>query len=223
MSMNDGLKPIGMHLEPSGAVQAGNWTLHFDDGSSCPYKDNMTIRARGPADAGRGRAMIHAYTGVSAAAAAAAPAGGHGAQQPRPAAAGGPAPRQAMQPRVAGVAGAGAPSWAPAAPGPAAVAGQAGRAHNAQQQHAHAPQPKATVEQQLAAAAWQAGLHEDDLDDEEACVICLAERRDTVLVPCGHVVLCQDCCTDVMDGGSKECPVCRVPIIEAVQLGGDAD
>ena len=62
-------------------------------------------------------------------------------------------------------------------------------------------------------------LHDlDDLDDEECCVVCCDKRRDTVLVPCGHVVLCSGCCDDVV-AATNECPVCRHAIEESVHMG----
>jgi hypothetical protein len=63
---------------------------------------------------------------------------------------------------------------------------------------------------------------DDDLPDEHLCVICMHQPRDTVLVPCGHMVMCNTCCTDIMakaaGGTAAECPVCRLIIQETCQI-----
>lgn len=41
-------------------------------------------------------------------------------------------------------------------------------------------------------------------DESSMCVVCLCEEKDTVLVPCGHYVLCSSCSTSV-----QTCPICR--------------
>ncbi len=41
-------------------------------------------------------------------------------------------------------------------------------------------------------------------DESSMCVVCLCEEKDTVLVPCGHYVLCSSCATSV-----QSCPICR--------------
>jgi 1-acyl-sn-glycerol-3-phosphate acyltransferase len=249
LSMNDALGAMGMALDAGGGggVHTGNWTLRFDDGSACAYKDGMVVRSRGPGDAGRARAVLEAYSGAPVPAGVlpvAAPQ-----PVPRPAAVPQQA-RQAPQPRVSGGAGAGAPSWAGASMPPGSAQGgptgaslltQQPQHHQQQHQphavaaqqrygaagpadsrghHGHAPRAgdPAAVARQLAAAAERAGMHDDDLDDDEACVVCLAAARDTVLVPCGHVVLCSDCCEDVK-AGSNECPMCRNSIAESIQMG----
>lgn len=35
--------------------------------------------------------------------------------------------------------------------------------------------------------------------------MCMEHLRDTVLIPCGHMVLCGECCKDIR-GGNGECP-----------------
>jgi hypothetical protein len=50
------------------------------------------------------------------------------------------------------------------------------------------------------------------------CVICLEKRRDTVLVPCGHLASCLECC-----GALCQCPVCRSPIHSRVRVSSASD
>ena len=41
-------------------------------------------------------------------------------------------------------------------------------------------------------------------DTERMCVVCKITPRDTLLVPCNHLVACQECAQNV-----SECPICR--------------
>jgi E3 ubiquitin-protein ligase RGLG len=44
----------------------------------------------------------------------------------------------------------------------------------------------------------------------EECAICMSSPRNSVLVPCGHAVLCFTCAAALMaPGGPKKCPICR--------------
>mgnify|MGYP001276740271 CR=1 FL=1 len=45
-------------------------------------------------------------------------------------------------------------------------------------------------------------------EDDNECVVCMVERRDTTVMPCRHMCLCQDCAKNLVSGGSK-CPICR--------------
>ncbi|EER12096.1 conserved hypothetical protein [Perkinsus marinus ATCC 50983] len=46
------------------------------------------------------------------------------------------------------------------------------------------------------------------VDDEDACKVCYERPIDTVLVPCGHFVVCSACVLR-LDGTDKQCPICR--------------
>jgi E3 ubiquitin-protein ligase MUL1 len=43
-------------------------------------------------------------------------------------------------------------------------------------------------------------------DDQTHCVVCLTNPRETVLLDCGHVCLCNDCVELIPN---KKCPICR--------------
>jgi hypothetical protein len=43
--------------------------------------------------------------------------------------------------------------------------------------------------------------------EEELCVICMETKRDTVLVPCGHLQFCWGC---VLRLPNQRCPCCAV-------------
>lgn len=47
-----------------------------------------------------------------------------------------------------------------------------------------------------------------DLPESQVCVVCRQNPREIILLPCGHVCLCEDCA----DGIHEHCPVCRKDI-----------
>lgn len=49
----------------------------------------------------------------------------------------------------------------------------------------------------------------------EACVICLTDPRNTVVLPCQHLCLCEECASHLQVGAAlrgDKCPICRGPI-----------
>ncbi|PNH07448.1 E3 ubiquitin-protein ligase [Tetrabaena socialis] len=57
----------------------------------------------------------------------------------------------------------------------------------------------------------------EPLDDESACIACMASVRSTILIPCGHMVLCAACAAHVM-GHSGVCPMCRTHVSSHVTV-----
>ncbi len=60
----------------------------------------------------------------------------------------------------------------------------------------------------------QAGTTQIKLDkvygdnDTPECVVCMAEDKSKVFVPCGHYVCCADCAS-IVKGTTSTCPMCR--------------
>ena len=52
--------------------------------------------------------------------------------------------------------------------------------------------------------------------DLSLCVICMAQPRGTVLVPCGHRALCVGCSESPQRG--RACPICRAPVLSVVRV-----
>lgn len=48
----------------------------------------------------------------------------------------------------------------------------------------------------------------EQLTEQQLCVVCRQNPREIILLPCGHVCLCEDCA----DGIHSCCPVCRCEI-----------
>ncbi|KAF4664092.1 hypothetical protein FOL47_005297 [Perkinsus chesapeaki] len=69
--------------------------------------------------------------------------------------------------------------------------------------------------------------------DEEAdamaseCVICLSEPRTTVVLPCRHMCLCNDCAVRVQEATpghvSAKCPICRQAVSSMLQIASPGE
>lgn len=53
----------------------------------------------------------------------------------------------------------------------------------------------------------------EQLEDEKTCVVCCAEARDAVFLPCAHLVSCITCAVTV-----KECPMCRKEVTSHLRV-----
>jgi hypothetical protein len=49
---------------------------------------------------------------------------------------------------------------------------------------------------------------EEQMNSTRECVICMADDRDTLVLPCRHMCLCKSC-AEVLRGQSNKCPICR--------------
>ena len=45
-------------------------------------------------------------------------------------------------------------------------------------------------------------------NDDPDCVICLDQKKEVILSPCGHFCLCNACCSK-LDTRMRKCPLCR--------------
>lgn len=59
-----------------------------------------------------------------------------------------------------------------------------------------------------------------EVTDGQLCVICLARRRRSAFVPCGHLVCCPRCAISVELDSSPKCPVCRQSIRSSIRIYG---
>ncbi|KAL0106086.1 hypothetical protein PUN28_016072 [Cardiocondyla obscurior] len=53
-------------------------------------------------------------------------------------------------------------------------------------------------------------VRDRDLRDDQICVVCKTNAREIILLPCGHVCICEDCSSSISDN----CPICRTQIIQ---------
>ncbi|XP_011875936.1 PREDICTED: mitochondrial ubiquitin ligase activator of NFKB 1 [Vollenhovia emeryi] len=47
-----------------------------------------------------------------------------------------------------------------------------------------------------------------DLREDQICVVCRTNAREIILLPCGHVCICEDCSVSI----NNNCPICRTQI-----------
>lgn len=101
----------------------------------------------------------------------------------------------------------------PAAGRPAHQAAAAGSGPAAASLAAPAPADPHRVLKQIAAM----GIGHE-ADEADMCVVCMEEPRSTVLVPCGHMVLCKDCCEHIIETKQGTCPVCNQHVEYSVEV-----
>ncbi|KJE94830.1 hypothetical protein, variant [Capsaspora owczarzaki ATCC 30864] len=58
---------------------------------------------------------------------------------------------------------------------------------------------------------------ESALSGNTECVVCMADSRDTVVLPCRHLCLCNPC-AEVLRYQSNKCPICRAPFHSLLQI-----
>ena len=58
------------------------------------------------------------------------------------------------------------------------------------------------------AAVGEQAVADDSGDPEAECLICLSERKDTLIMPCGHFCVCSDCGKNLQQR-KHTCPICR--------------
>ncbi|XP_072384280.1 mitochondrial E3 ubiquitin protein ligase 1 [Diabrotica undecimpunctata] len=48
-------------------------------------------------------------------------------------------------------------------------------------------------------------IRDEDLNENQICVVCKENPKEIILLPCGHVCLCEDCALGI----NEFCPICR--------------
>ncbi|OMJ90811.1 hypothetical protein SteCoe_6793 [Stentor coeruleus] len=48
--------------------------------------------------------------------------------------------------------------------------------------------------------------------NEEECVVCLTNPKDTIVLPCRHHCLCLGCANIVRGQNNSKCPICRIAV-----------
>ncbi|OAF67975.1 Mahogunin RING finger protein 1 [Intoshia linei] len=56
-----------------------------------------------------------------------------------------------------------------------------------------------------------------DDDTSQECVICMTEKRDTIILPCRHLCLCEEC-AEAIRYQSITCPICREPFTTLIRM-----
>ncbi|XP_026472717.1 E3 ubiquitin-protein ligase MGRN1 [Ctenocephalides felis] len=63
----------------------------------------------------------------------------------------------------------------------------------------------------------KSGDSEDTEDNGSECVICMCDVRDTLILPCRHLCLCNGC-ADSLRYQANNCPICRAPFRALLQI-----
>lgn len=89
---------------------------------------------------------------------------------------------------------------------------------------ANALKPEVKINAIKSGGVWQQlkevyGLKESELnnDQETCCIICYTNPRNTIINPCNHMCLCDECANDMIQK-SHQCPICRGPLKKITTL-----
>ena len=66
----------------------------------------------------------------------------------------------------------------------------------------------------------QDAMKAEDDDDGKECIICLTNPKNTIMMPCGHLCVCDECAIPITKS-TKQCPVCRAAITSTVPVNVD--
>ncbi|CAA3025525.1 probable E3 ubiquitin- ligase LUL4 [Olea europaea subsp. europaea] len=61
-----------------------------------------------------------------------------------------------------------------------------------------------------------------NMDSGKECVICMTEEKNTAVLPCRHMCMCRDCAKELRLQ-SNNCPICRQPIQELLEINLDEE
>ncbi len=59
---------------------------------------------------------------------------------------------------------------------------------------------------------------EHELEEANECKVCMATRREVLLVPCGHFCMCRECAIQLTSRFNGSCPICRSTILSTVRV-----
>lgn len=60
-------------------------------------------------------------------------------------------------------------------------------------------------------------IDDETEDNSGECVICMSDTRDTLILPCRHLCLCNSC-ADSLRYQANNCPICRAPFRALLQI-----
>jgi hypothetical protein len=63
----------------------------------------------------------------------------------------------------------------------------------------------------------QQSADDETEDNGSECVICMCDVRDTLILPCRHLCLCNSC-ADSLRYQANNCPICRAPFRALLQI-----
>lgn len=60
-------------------------------------------------------------------------------------------------------------------------------------------------------------------EDNGQCVICLNNPKDTLLLPCRHMCICEKCSGSLLSNSNRNCPLCRADYATMITLKPEND
>ena len=57
----------------------------------------------------------------------------------------------------------------------------------------------------------------DELDDSALCIVCMDEQKSHVMIPCGHICVCESC-KALFDRDHALCPICRLEVQSVIKI-----
>lgn len=61
--------------------------------------------------------------------------------------------------------------------------------------------------------------HNEEIADDQACIVCYANRRTTLLLPCRHLKCCSECIEKMKaaNNGRLKCPYCNTVVTQTIE------
>ncbi len=78
-------------------------------------------------------------------------------------------------------------------------------------------EPEMEIDEEDGTVLEECDPEEEDEEGGGECVICMSEPRDTLILPCRHLCLCQ-MCADSLRYQANNCPICRAPFRALLQI-----
>jgi E3 ubiquitin-protein ligase MGRN1 len=60
----------------------------------------------------------------------------------------------------------------------------------------------------------------NNAEEDNECVVCMCEPRNTTVMPCRHMCLCHDC-AEALRKQTNKCPICREPVQSLMRISID--
>jgi hypothetical protein len=55
-------------------------------------------------------------------------------------------------------------------------------------------------------------------DEEDQCVLCFDAPKDHIIIPCGHMCVCEACAKQLTQMKNPSCPICRTAIQQTTKV-----
>jgi len=77
--------------------------------------------------------------------------------------------------------------------------------------------PSLSISSDLILSQEKPNEEDSDSAENDICIVCFENKKDTVFYKCGHLACCNHCAV-IMKEKNAECPVCRAPILDVTKV-----